>query len=166
MITNPPQQRALGRHTPTRPAARTVAAGDHQAFLAARLTPRDRWLARMLAEHRVLTTHQIIQLAWPTRRAANKRLPDLYHWRIVDRFQPLLPVGSAPCHYVLDIAGATMLAHEDGLDLSDTGYHHDRAIGIAHSLRLAHTIAVNSFFTALVAHARTPTTTGTLTASW
>lgn len=27
--------------------------------LAARLTPRDRWLARMLLEHRVLTTHQI-----------------------------------------------------------------------------------------------------------
>ena len=37
--------------------------------LAGRLTARDRWLLRMLHEHRVLTTSQIIQLAFGTTRA-------------------------------------------------------------------------------------------------
>lgn len=34
------------------------------------------------------------------------------------------------------------------------GYRHDRAIQIAHSLRLAHTVGVNGFFADLVAIAR------------
>src|SRR5262249_10499807 len=41
---------------------------------------------------------------------------------------------------------------------------HDRTLGIAHSLRLAHTVAVNGFFTTLIAHARQPNAAGTLTA--
>ena len=36
------------------------------------------------------------------------------------------------------------------------GYRHDRAFGIAHSLRLAHTVGVNEWFTALVDRARHP----------
>ncbi|ONH34189.1 MULTISPECIES: replication-relaxation family protein [Protofrankia] len=161
---------ATARHglalTRTRPGVRTVTAGDHQAFLAGRLTPRDRWLARLLADHKVLTTDQIIQLGWPTRRAANHRLRRLYLWRVLDRFQPLVPTGAAPAHYVLDVAGAGVLAHEDGLDPDQTGYRHDRALGIAHSPRLAHTLAVNNVFVSLIAHARQPGATGTLTAWW
>lgn len=33
---------------------------------------------------------------------------------------------------------------------SAIGYRHEDAIGIAHSLRLAHTVAVNGFFSSLV----------------
>jgi hypothetical protein len=164
MITNPPQQRTLGRRSVHRPTARIVASGDHQAWLATRLTPRDRWITRMLHEHRVLTTHQLVQLGWNGRRTANLRLLELYRWRMVDRFQPLVPRGLAPMHYVLDVAGATVLAHEDGLDPAKIGYQHDRTVGIAHSLRLAHTVAVNGFFTALIAHARRPDAPGSLTA--
>ncbi|WP_322749364.1 MULTISPECIES: replication-relaxation family protein [unclassified Frankia] len=166
MITNPPPQRAL--RAPLRPAARVVADPDHQLFLARRLSARDRWIARLLYEHRVLTTHQLVELAWPTRRAANQRLLELYRWRVLDRFQPLLPLGTgrAPAHYVLDVAGATVLAAEDGIDPRETGYRHERAIAIAHSLRLAHTVAVNGLFTSLVAHARGPHPAGTLTAWW
>ncbi|MFC0105531.1 replication-relaxation family protein [Kibdelosporangium aridum] len=50
----------------------------------------------MLFEHKVLTTHQIIDLAFPSRRSANQRLLNLYSWRVVHRFQPYLTTGSSP----------------------------------------------------------------------
>jgi hypothetical protein len=126
----------------------------HQARLSLRLTPRDRWLIRMLHEHKVLTSAQITQTAFPSARSANTRLLELYQWRVLDRFQPFQTVGSAPMHYVLDVAGAGVLAAEDGLDAKALGYRHDRAIGIAHSLHLAHTVGVNALFCALIAIAR------------
>ena len=70
------------------------------AALAARLTARDRWLLRMLCEHRVLTTAQVTQLAFGTARAATARMTTLYQYRAVDRFRPLAPAGSparSPC---------------------------------------------------------------------
>ncbi len=151
-----------------RPATRIVADAEHLAFLSRHLSPRDRWITRLVHEHRVLTTHQLVEIGWPTRRAANGRLLALYQWRVLDRFQPLVRIGHGqqPAHYVCDIAGATVLAAEDGIDLRDTGYRHDRAVSIAHSLRLAHAVAVNGFFTALIAHARQPNPPGTLTAWW
>jgi len=69
------------------------------ASLAARLTARDRWLLRMLHEHRVLTTIQITELAFGTIRAASARLTTLYQHRAIDRFRPLAPAGSAPLHW-------------------------------------------------------------------
>src|SRR6266536_174698 len=42
--------------------------------LAGRLTPRDRWLLRMLHEHRVLTTVQITQLAFGAHTTAAHRI--------------------------------------------------------------------------------------------
>ncbi|MET9628306.1 replication-relaxation family protein [Lentzea sp. NPDC006480] len=139
---------------PARPTLRFAASGEHHARLARHLTIRDRWLARMLHEHKVLTTHQIAELAWPTARAANHRLLTLHQWRVVDRFQPFVTVGSAPMHYVLDVAGAVQLAYEDGLDPKTLNYRHDAALGISHSLQLAHDVGVNGFFTSLVADSR------------
>src|SRR6185437_11069094 len=124
---------------------------EHQARLSLRLTPRDRWLVRMLHEHRVLTSAQITQTAFPSARSANTRLLELYRWRVLDRFQPFRTVGSAPMHYVLDVAGAAILAAEDGLDPKALGYRHERAIGIAHSLHLAHAVGVNGFYCGLIA---------------
>jgi hypothetical protein len=166
VITNPPQQTYLGRRTYNRPAARVVSSGEHQLWLARHLSPRDRWITRLIHEHRVLTTHQIVELGWVTRRSANIRLLELYRWRVLDRFQPLAVSGLSPMHYVLDVAGAAVLAHEDGLDPKKIGYQHDRAMGIAHSLHLAHRVAVNGMFTRLVHHARQPEATGRLTAWW
>jgi hypothetical protein len=165
MITNSTPQRALRGHMPQRPTPRIAASGEHHTHLAGRLTARDRWLARMLFEHRVFTTHQIVQLAFPSIRAANHRLRELYQWRVLDRFQPFVSSGTQPMHYVLDIAGLTALAFEDGLDPATLGYRHDRAIGIAYSLRLAHTVGTNGFFTALVHASRRPAA-GLLTAWW
>lgn len=165
----PVAQRLLRPTRPRRPATRdgrltdrAAVAGAHLAFLANHLTPRDRWLARVVGEHRVFTTSQLTHLAFGSARTANQRLLQLYQWRVLDRFQPLLAVGSAPMHYVLDLAGAAVLAAEDGLDPIDVGYRHDRALGIGHSLRLAHTVGVNGLYAALVAIARhTASHTGT-----
>ncbi|MEU6355691.1 replication-relaxation family protein [Streptomyces sp. NPDC047072] len=166
MITHPTQQRALRGHRPQRVSQRVAATGEYVARLSERLTDRDRWLARMLYEHKVLTTHQITEIAHPSPRAANARLLQLYKWRLVDRFQPFITSGSAPMHYVLDVAGATVLAREDGLDPRHLNYKHERAIGIAHSLHLAHTVGTNGFFTALIAHSRQPGVAGELTTWW
>jgi hypothetical protein len=154
VLTNPTKQRTLRGHKATRPTPRAANTADHQAVLAWRLTPRDRWIIRMLHEHRVLTSHQITALAFPSFRSGRMRLRELYLWGVLDRFQPFVTVGTAPMHYVLAPAGAAVLAAEDGLDIKELGYRHDRAFGIAHSLRLAHTVGVNEWFTALVAHAR------------
>lgn len=108
----------------------------------------------MLYEHRVLTTQHIRQMAFPSDRSANYRLTDLYQWRVLDRFQPYQPHGRAPWHYVLDVMGAHILAYEDGLDLKTIGYRHATAMGISHSLQLAHTLGRNGFAAALIAHAR------------
>ena len=124
------------------------------AALAARLTTRDRWLLRMLHEHRVLTTTQITQLAFGTTRAATARLLTLYQLRAVDRFRPLTPAGSAPLHFVLDEAGACLLAAEDGITPSQLGYRHDRALAIALSAQLTHTAGTNGVFCALAAQGR------------
>ena len=124
------------------------------AALAGRLTARDRWLLRMLHEHRVLTTTQITQLAFGTTRAATARLLTLYQLRAVDRFRPLTASGSAPLHFVLDDAGACLLAAEDGITAAQLGYRRDRALAIALSAQLAHTAGTNSVFCALAAQGR------------
>ncbi|MDQ2881935.1 MAG: replication-relaxation family protein [Actinomycetota bacterium] len=139
---------------PQRPSTRAAVSAEHHAHLAARLTTRDRWIARMLAEHRVLTSTQITQLAFPSRRATNLRLRQLYYWRVINRFQPYIGAGRAPMFYVLDVAGAHALAHEDGIDPTALKFRPEHSIGIAHSLRLAHTHGVNSVFTTLIHHAR------------
>ncbi|MGH3630694.1 MAG: replication-relaxation family protein [Sciscionella sp.] len=154
-MLSPHRQPDLRNPIPQRITPRAVLTPEHRARLAGHLTTRDRWIARMLAEHRVLSTTQITQLAFPTRRATNLRLLQLYRWRVIDRFQPYIGAGRAPMHYVLDIAGAHTLAHEDGLDPTTLKFHPARSVGIAHSPRLAHTLGVNTLFTTLIQHART-----------
>src|SRR2546430_3750 len=136
-------QRALRGHKTPRPSSRTANSTAHQAVLALRLTPRDRWIIQMLWEHRVLTAHQITALAFPSFRSGRQRLRELYQWSVLDRFQPFVSLGTAPMHYVLAPAGAAVLAAEDDLDVKEMGYRHDRAFGIAHNLRLAHLSGVN-----------------------
>ncbi|GAA3040882.1 replication-relaxation family protein [Actinokineospora globicatena] len=166
MITNTTQQRSLRGHNPTRPTPRAANTTEHRAMLAWRLTPRDKWLGRMLWEHRVLTTHHLTDLAFTGPRKTRVRLRELFLLGVVDRFQPFVTTGSSPMHYVLAPAGAAVLAAEDGLDIKELGYRHDRAFGVAHSLRLAHTAGVNGWFTALIAHARHSADHDTALTAW
>jgi hypothetical protein len=121
------------------------------ARLAARLTERDRWLLRLLHEHRVLTLPQLTQLAFPSPRAARHRLLMLYQHAVLDRFRPSRPIGSAPHHYLLGPAGAAVLSAEQGHDI---GYRAEHVAALAHSAKLAHLVGANTVFTTLAAHAR------------
>lgn len=158
MIIKPTPQRALRGHQPTRPTLRLASTADHHGRLAARLTPRDHWIIAMLWEHRVLTSVQITAMAFPSVRAGQQRLRELFQWGLLDRFQPFTTLGSAPLYYVLAPAGAAVLAATHGIDVTDLGYRHSRAIGVAHNLRLAHLAGVNEWFAALVSAARFHTT--------
>ena len=108
----------------------------------------------MICEHRVLTTGQLTQLAFGTTRAATARMTTLYQYRAVDRFRPLAAAGSSPLHFILDEAGAMLLAAEDAITPADLGYRRDRSMAIALSPRLAHDTGANGIFTALAAAAR------------
>jgi hypothetical protein len=132
-------------------AQRPAVTADLLAVLAGRLTGRDRWMFGMLAEHRVLTTTQLTALAFGGRREAERRLAALWAWRCVDRFRPQTPLGggSAPFHWVLDDAGAAVLAAGHGLTDTEFGYRRATALAIAHSQRLGHTVGTNTLLTAL-----------------
>jgi hypothetical protein len=150
------------------PGRATPAAGlqlDDQLYkrLAARLTGRDRFVLSMLHEHRVLTVPQIVQLAFPSVRAANHRLLTLYQHRALERFRPRTTLGSAPHHYLLGPAGAAILTqqqrppdhqHTLAINAAASGYRAEHILALAHSPVLAHLVGANGVFTALAAHAR------------
>jgi hypothetical protein len=127
---------------------------DRLAAVAGRLTDRDRRLCQLLWEHRVLTTAQLTQLAFPSANAAEHRLAILHRLGLVDRFRPRHTPGSAPYHYVLGPLGATVLAAHANGDPAQLGYRRDHTLALAHSQRLAHLLGVNSFFCALAHTAR------------
>jgi hypothetical protein len=166
MINNLSPQSSLRSPRASHPSPRPRTTAGHLAWLARHLTPRDRWLAHMLHEHHVLTSNQIIDLAFSGRRTANMRLHNLYQWGVVNRFQPHREFGSFPMHYVLDITGAAVLAYEAGISPSELRFTRENAASRAYSLQLAHDVACNSLFASLVRHARQPNSDGRLTAWW
>jgi hypothetical protein len=121
---------------------------------AGHLTERDRYLCRLLLEHRVLTTAQVADVGFESMRRALFRLGQLRSLRVVDHFRPFAGAGSAPYHWVLDGLGATVVAAERGVEVADLPWRRDKAIALATSQRLAHTVGVNGFFTALLRAAR------------
>ncbi|RRO17068.1 hypothetical protein EIL87_12415 [Saccharopolyspora rhizosphaerae] len=155
MLNKPIRQKSLHGVRPTRRQTRVANSVEHQARLAKRLTSRDKWIIRMVHEHRVLTAPQITSCAFPSPRSGRQRMRELYQWSVLDRFQPTVDTGSAPQHYVLGPAGASVLAADAGIDPKTLGYRRDRATSIAHSQRLAHAVGVGEFFTALIARAHT-----------
>jgi hypothetical protein len=136
------------------PAIRGRSAADRLAALAGRLTHRDRRLCQLLHEHRVLTTPQLTELAFPSGNAAEHRLAILHQLGLVDRFRPRHTPGSAPYHYVLGPLGAALLAAQADQDPAWLGYRRDRVLALAHSQRLQHLVGVNGFFCALTRAAR------------
>jgi Replication-relaxation len=126
------------------------------AALATRLTERDRLVALDCYEHRVLTTEQLRRLHFGSSRRARWRLERLYQLRVLDRFRPPRRhgEGSSPYHWILDEAGAHIVAQALGVERSELGWRHQAAIAIAASSKLAHQLQVNEFFTRLAEEAR------------
>jgi hypothetical protein len=116
----------------------------------------------------VFTAHQLAELFFGSLDRAEHRLKQLTDARVLARFRPHTRHGdgSAPYHYVLGPAGAAVLAAQQGVHPRRLGYRPDRALEVAHSQRLAHTVGVNGFFTALAAYARQRRHGGALLAVW
>jgi len=132
-------------------------AADDQAVLkaAARLTERDRYLVRTVAEHRVLTTDQLAALAFDNIITARHRLDALARLGALNRFWPNRATGSAPWHYLLGPLGAVLLGAEDRDDRKWLPQAlAGRQVALQRSQRLAHMIGTNWFFVELAAHAR------------
>jgi Replication-relaxation len=123
--------------------------------LASHLIERDRWIARDCFEFRVMTTSQIRRLYFTGTRTAAARLDVLYRLRVLDRFRPSLPMGqgTAPYHWILDEAGALIVADHLDIERAKLGWQHSIAASIAHSQKLPHHVEVNEFFTRLAVEA-------------
>ncbi len=63
--------------------------------IVGRLTERDRFLCRVLWEHRLLTTDQVVDLCFTSLTSAQHRLVALWRLGVLERFLPLRPTGSA-----------------------------------------------------------------------
>lgn len=123
--------------------------------LASHLTERDRRIARDCFEFRVLTSSQITRLYFTGTRTAAARLNLLYRLRVLDHFRPSVPMGegTAPYHWILDEAGALIVADHLNIERAKLGWQHHIAAGVATSQKLAHHVEVNEFFTRLAVEA-------------
>jgi Replication-relaxation len=126
------------------------------AALASRLTDRDRRVILDCYEHRVLATEQLRRLHFRGSRTARKRLQALRELRLLASFRPPTRPGEGGVqnHWVLDEAGALVVAAEFELDRSELRWRAQTALAIASSSKLAHQLAVNEFFTRLAEEAR------------
>ncbi len=134
-----------------------VRAVDDLAVLkaAARLTDRDRYLVRVVAEHRVLTTDQLATLAFGNIITARHRLDVLAGLGVLRRFRPHRATGSAPWHYLLGPLGAAILGAEDRDDKKWLPHvRAGRQVALQRSQRLAHMTGANWFFVSLAAQGR------------
>jgi hypothetical protein len=130
--------------------------GAALAALASRLTDRDRRIALDCYEHRVLATEQLRRLHFRAERTARERLQELRELRVLASFRPAAHAGkgSAQNHWVLDEAGALVVAAELGLERAELRWQAQAALAIASSSKLTHQLAVNEFFTRLSEDAR------------
>jgi len=134
---------------------RPIVNADLLRCLPSRLTDRDRYIVRLLGEHTVLTSQQIADIGFTSQRVAERRMEQLYRLRVVDRVRPIWRPGSAPYHWLLDEAGAAVVAAERGAEVSELGWNRRRVLAsIMSGQRLAHLVGVNGFFTALIRSAR------------
>jgi len=141
-------------------------AGVDPLTVLARLTDRDRVLCRLLAEHRVLTTSQIAELAFGSATTAQHRLIVLHRLGVLARFRRYRPAGSEPWHYLLDVVGAQLVAAETGRTPPSPAVLRARTVALAASSHLDHLIGVNTFFTTLAGYARRSGGTAALEAWW
>jgi Replication-relaxation len=133
-------------------AVRALRVSAERLFeLARHLTERDREVALYLYRHRVLTTEQLELLFFSSRRRAQDRLLFLYRNRILDRFYPPAPFGSGKpeAHWLLDEAGATLVAAMHDLERKQLGWQRRDDWG-SHP-QLVHQLETNRFVTDLVA---------------
>ncbi|HEX5246430.1 MAG TPA: replication-relaxation family protein [Gaiellaceae bacterium] len=119
--------------------------------LARHLTERDREVALCLYDQQVLTTDQLALLFFSSKRRAQDRLLFLYRQRVLDRFYPpsRFDAGKPQAHWLLDEAGAYLVAASLGLDRRHLDWQRRDDWG-SHP-QLAHRLEANRFVTDLIA---------------
>ena len=119
--------------------------------LARHLTERDREIVWVLFEQQLLTTDQLTLLFFSSRRRAQDRLLFLYRYRVLDRFYPPARFGSGKpqAHWLLDEAGAILVAAQLGVERKKLGWQPRDDWG-SHP-QLAHRLETNRFVTDLIA---------------
>jgi hypothetical protein len=82
-------------------------------------------------------------------------LHTLYELRVLDRFRPTRKQaeGTAPYHWVLDEAGALIVADHKGIPRRELHYSHADALAVSTSRNLTHHVESNEFFTRLAVEA-------------
>ena len=120
--------------------------------LANHLTDRDRQIAEDCYEHRVLTTEQMRRLHFTNERVARRRLGKLRELRVLDSFRPVVAhgEGSSPSHWMLDTAGAYVVAALRGLERDRLPWTRQPPEAVAASATLDHRRDTNEFATQLI----------------
>jgi hypothetical protein len=141
------------RQTAERPGKIT---SGHLVSLGSRLTDRDRQIVSDCYDHHVLTTEQLVRLHFAGPRSATARLDALYRLRVLDRFRPPWPrgAGSTPYHWILDEAGAHIVAAQQGVERRRLRWRHADALGVAQSGKLSHHVEINEFLSLLALEAK------------
>ena len=114
------------------------------------VTRRDRKICHHIFDHSLLTATQIQRLHFNSLRVAEKRLKKLYERRVLDRFQPHVPLGSAPYHYILDELGMRIVAADRGLDIKRIRQRLQADLDLPARSHLHHQLEVNEFFVTLI----------------
>ncbi|WP_018352017.1 replication-relaxation family protein [Longispora albida] len=123
------------------------------------VTPRDKELLKLLAEHLVLSTSQIASLFYPSRRRAQARLRVLHQATVLSRHTWATDVGGVTDYlYSLGPLGVRIMP-EAATDLDSVRRplprnHRDRMGRLVGSNKLDHTLGVNQFFVDLTVAAR------------
>jgi hypothetical protein len=120
-----------------------------------RLTARDLLLARLLADHRALTTAQITALLFSTAGTARNRLRQLREMGFLERFTHRTPGGARVTCWVPGLLSARYVALADGQSAPTPRAVRQVQDRILANPQLDHLLGVNQFFTDLAYHART-----------
>ncbi len=120
-----------------------------------RITPRDRLILDLLADHHTFTTDQLADLAFTSLGRTRNRLSDLHARGVLDRFRHYQRPGSQSWRWTLGPLGAAIVAASRGEPMPRPVAVREATARLAMSPTLPHLLAVNGFFVALTAHART-----------
>ncbi len=119
-----------------------------------RMQRRDQAIARLLDEHRTLTTTQIAAVFFSTDSTAANRLYELRRVGWLNRFIAAPGLGRPGVHWVLGPTGAVWSAGYDDRIPPHPNTSIRRAIALSASANLTHTDGANQFFVDLLARAR------------